>query len=255
MVQEISAPEAPQERLRPCPDPGFWLPAASISICACVLTRPTNLPACRGDSQTLYVSYRVRAGRTLSPSAGTSFQAHRLARAANRTAGLGRRQPADRCAPCRAPGRISRRHVAAGRAMLNRRLWEAGIFVIRDDPQGRRYKYRDERTGRLTKAFGFDLSPLVRATRNSKKSRPPPRSNATACASCAAAPLSARRGIDQALEELGAQGHDSEALRQLHRDAADLVVAARACRRSDELEVAVKALERRERSRNRWFVI
>jgi hypothetical protein len=34
-------------------------------------------------------------------------------------------------------------------------------------------------------------------------------------------------------------------MRQLHREAAELVIAARACRRSDELEVAVKALERR----------
>ena len=64
---------------------------------------------------------------------------------------------------------------------LNRRLWEAGIFVIRDDPQGRRYKYRDERTGRLTKAFGFDLSPLALRYDEFKKSPPTPRSNATAC--------------------------------------------------------------------------
>ena len=38
--------------------------------------------------------------------------------------------------------------------MLNRTLQEAGIFVMRDDPQGRRYDHRDDRTGRITKAFG-----------------------------------------------------------------------------------------------------
>jgi hypothetical protein len=53
--------------------------------------------------------------------------------------------------------------------LLNRRLWEAGIFVMRDDPQGRRYGHRDKRTGRVTKAFGFDLSPLALRCEEFKK--------------------------------------------------------------------------------------
>src|SRR5690242_15291512 len=53
--------------------------------------------------------------------------------------------------------------------LLNRRLWEAGIFVMRDDPQGRRYGHRDPRTGRITKAFGFDLSPLALRCEEFKK--------------------------------------------------------------------------------------
>jgi Replication protein C N-terminal domain len=44
---------------------------------------------------------------------------------------------------------------------LNRVLQEAGILVMRDDPQGRRYGYRDPKTGRITKAFGFDLALLM----------------------------------------------------------------------------------------------
>ena len=52
---------------------------------------------------------------------------------------------------------VCRRAVASAQS----RAGEAGIFVIRDDPQGRRYGYRDEKTGRITKAFGFDLSLLV----------------------------------------------------------------------------------------------
>jgi replication initiation protein RepC len=43
---------------------------------------------------------------------------------------------------------------------LNRALWEAGIFVIRDNPQGRRYGRRDAK-GRIIEAYGFDLSPLA----------------------------------------------------------------------------------------------
>jgi hypothetical protein len=55
----------------------------------------------------------------------------------------------------------------------------------------------------------------------------------------------ARRGIKQALEELCVQGQDNEAIWRLDCETDDLVVAARACKRSDELGVAVKALERR----------
>ena len=43
---------------------------------------------------------------------------------------------------------------------LNRLLWEAGIFVMRDHPQGKRYGRRDAK-GRIIEAYGFDLSPLA----------------------------------------------------------------------------------------------
>src|ERR1700722_14408274 len=41
---------------------------------------------------------------------------------------------------------------------LNRALFEAGIFVIRDNEQGKRYGRRGP-NGRIIEAFGFDLSP------------------------------------------------------------------------------------------------
>jgi replication initiation protein RepC len=44
---------------------------------------------------------------------------------------------------------------------LNRALFEAGIFVIRDNEQGKRYGHRDPVTDRITEAYGFDLSPLA----------------------------------------------------------------------------------------------
>ena len=43
---------------------------------------------------------------------------------------------------------------------LNRTLFEAGIFVIRDNEQGKRYGRRGP-DGRILEAFGFDLSPLA----------------------------------------------------------------------------------------------
>lgn len=55
----------------------------------------------------------------------------------------------------------------------------------------------------------------------------------------------ARKAIAQAAEELGAQGYDSEALQRLLQEASELVKAASQCQRSDELALAVKALERR----------
>lgn len=129
--------------------------------------------------------------------------------------------------------------------LLNRRLWEAGIFVMRDDPQGRRYGYRDKKTGRVTKAFGFDLSPLALRYAQFKKIAADAQIERNRMRSLRRRATLARRGINQAVEELGIQGHDSDKLRQLHSEAAELVIAARACRRSDKLEVAVKALERR----------
>ena len=44
---------------------------------------------------------------------------------------------------------------------LNRALFEAGVFVIRDNEQGKRYGRRDPETKRIIEAFGFDLSPLA----------------------------------------------------------------------------------------------
>ena len=43
---------------------------------------------------------------------------------------------------------------------LNRILFEAGIFVLRDSPTGKRYGRRDDQ-GRIIEAYGFDLSPLA----------------------------------------------------------------------------------------------
>src|ERR1700753_2932786 len=60
---------------------------------------------------------------------------------------------------------LSERRVQA----LNRALQEAGIFVMRDDPQGRRYGHRDPKTGNITKAFGFDLSLLMERHAEFKK--------------------------------------------------------------------------------------
>jgi replication initiation protein RepC len=128
---------------------------------------------------------------------------------------------------------------------LNRALWEAGIFVIRDDPQGRRYGRRDAQ-GRIIEAYGFDLSPLAQRFEEFKKIAAAAAIERNRMKKLRRRSTIARRGIAQAVEELAAHGDDSEALARLLRETAELVTAARSCTRSDELAVAVQALERRK---------
>ena len=129
--------------------------------------------------------------------------------------------------------------------LLNRTLQEAGIFVMRDDPQGRRYGYRDPKTGRITKAFGFDLSLLMERHEEFKKIAVEAQIERNRMKKLRQQKTLARKAIAQAAEELGAQGHDSEALQRLLQEAAELVKAGSQCDRSDELALAVQALERR----------
>jgi replication initiation protein RepC len=128
---------------------------------------------------------------------------------------------------------------------LNRELQEAGIFVMRDDPQGRRYGHRDRKTGRITKAFGFDLSLLMERHEEFKKIAADAEIERKRMKRLRQQKSIARTAIDQAAEELRVQGYDSEALRCLLQEAAELVEAGSQCHRSEELALAVQALERR----------
>ena len=93
---------------------------------------------------------------------------------------------------------------------LNRALFEAGIFVMRDNEQGKRYGRRDPETKRIVEAFGFDLSPLAlrydefvriaAAARIERERMRKLRRRATL----------ARRAIRQAGEELAAQAAEPE---------------------------------------------
>jgi replication initiation protein RepC len=127
---------------------------------------------------------------------------------------------------------------------LNRAVFEAGVFVIRDNPQGRRYGRRDAQ-GRIVEAYGFDLSPLalrytefVRIAAEAAAERARMGKLRRRC-------TLARKGIAQAIDELGVQGEDPATLNRLVRETAELVKAAKGCTRSEELVLAVKALERR----------
>jgi replication initiation protein RepC len=106
---------------------------------------------------------------------------------------------------------------------LNRVLAEAGIFVMRDDPQGRRYGHRDKKTDRITKAFGFDLSLLMERHEEFKKTAEAAQIERNRMKKLRQRKTLARKAIAQAAEELAAQGHDSEPLRRLMLETADFV--------------------------------
>jgi replication initiation protein RepC len=136
---------------------------------------------------------------------------------------------------------------------LNRALFEAGVFVIRDNEQGKRYGRRDPETKRIIEAFGFDLSPLAfrydefvrvaAAARVERDRMKGLRRRATL----------ARRAIRQAGEELAAQGHEPEGWRLLEEEeVAALALACRHASRSDELALIVVGLERRKTQAEEW---
>jgi len=129
---------------------------------------------------------------------------------------------------------------------LNRALQEAGIFVMRDDPQGRRYGHRDPKTGRITKAFGFDLSLLMERHEEFKKIAVEAQVERNRMKKLRQQKTIARKAIAQAAEELGVQGYDSEAVQYLMKETAELIKAGSRCHQSGDLAMVVQSLERRQ---------
>jgi len=128
--------------------------------------------------------------------------------------------------------------------MLVRDLCENGIFVMRDHPQGKRYGRRDNQ-GRIIEAYGFDLSRLAQRQAEFKQIAVDAEIERSRMRKLRRRTTTARQGIAQADEELGRQGHESEALACLMRETAELVAAAKRCTHSADLALAVQALENR----------
>jgi replication initiation protein RepC len=126
---------------------------------------------------------------------------------------------------------------------LNRALFEAGIFVIRDNEQGKRYGRRGP-DGRIVEAFGFDLSPMALRHEEFIRIAAAAKVERERMKELRRRKTLAIRAIRQALEELMAQGHDDETVRLLARETAELAVAARRAERSEDLGLIVKGLER-----------
>ena len=130
---------------------------------------------------------------------------------------------------------------------INRALIEAGLITMKDSPNGKRYGVRD-RAGRITEAYGFDLSPiaarhaefvgLAEAARAERAEMGRLRRRATI----------ARNGITQILETAAEYGIQGEDWVSLARDARNLAMALRRVERPEEMVVGVESLERRQRA-------
>jgi replication initiation protein RepC len=143
--------------------------------------------------------------------------------------------------------------LSAGRVkLLNRVLFEQGIFVIRDNEQGKRYGRRDAQ-GRIVEAYGFDLSPLaqrydefVRIAAEAKVERD--RMNALR-----KRVTIARRAIRATGEALAALGPLAPDWQRIESETAALIEAKRRAERSNDLTLIAEALERRQNEVEQWL--
>ena len=136
---------------------------------------------------------------------------------------------------------------------LNRILFEAGIFVIRDNEQGRRFGHRDPVTKRLTEAYGFDLSPLAQRYDEFVGLAAAARVERDRMKALRRRVTLARRAVRQAGEALAATGNLPASWASLAADVAALVKAARQAQRSEELALVAKALENRKAEAEQWL--
>jgi replication initiation protein RepC len=128
--------------------------------------------------------------------------------------------------------------------MLIRQLGEAGLFVMRDHPQGKRFGRRDKQD-HIIEAYGFDLSRLAQRQDEFKQIAVEAGIERDRMRKLRRRKTQAKRGIAQAIEELGRQGDSSEDLDQLMQEAAELVKEGNACTHSADLAMVVEALESR----------
>lgn len=135
---------------------------------------------------------------------------------------------------------------------LNRILFGAGIFVMRDHPTGKRFGRRGP-DGRIVEAYGFDLSPLalrhdefVRIAAEAKVERERMRRLRTRA-------TLARRGVAQAGEALARHLTLPEGWPRLKTEVAGLAAAARKARASEALSVIVAGLEARKDEVEQWL--
>jgi replication initiation protein RepC len=135
---------------------------------------------------------------------------------------------------------------------LNRALFEGGVFVMRDNEQGKRYGRRDPETKRIIEAFGFDLSPLALRYDEFVRVAAAARVERDRMKGLRRRATLARRAIRQAGEELAAQGCEPEGWRPLEEEVAALTFACRHASRSDDLMVIVGGLEGRKTQVEQW---
>jgi replication initiation protein RepC len=127
---------------------------------------------------------------------------------------------------------------------LNRTLFEAGIFVMRDNEQGKRYGRRGP-DKRILQAFGFDLSPLAQRYDEFVRIAADARVERKRMKDLRRRVTLARRTVRQIGDELTALEALPAEWPRIERDVAALIEQARKATRSDELGQIAVSLERR----------
>jgi replication initiation protein RepC len=136
--------------------------------------------------------------------------------------------------------------------ILNRALFEAGVFILRDSETGKRYGRRDA-NGRIVEAYGFDLSPLAYRFEEFIRIAAEARAERERMRALKKRATCARRAIGQAGETLAAANAAPPLWPQLAAETADLVASIRQARRSDDMEVITAGLERRKVQAETWL--
>jgi replication initiation protein RepC len=129
---------------------------------------------------------------------------------------------------------------------LNRCLIEASLVTMKDSPNGKRYGRRDAR-GRITEAYGFDLSPLAARYAEFVRLAEEGRAEREVMARLRRRATIARKGIVQILETARDYDLAGQDWATLAGDAQAIVRALKRAERPDEMEVGVASLEQRQR--------
>ncbi|MGE0278641.1 MAG: plasmid replication protein RepC [Nitrospiraceae bacterium] len=130
---------------------------------------------------------------------------------------------------------------------LNRALIEAGVITMKDSPNGKRYGRRDPRTGFITEAYGFDLSPIAARHAEFVRLAEEARAERAEMGRLRRRATIARNGIAQILETAAEYGFSGEEWIALHRDALDLAQTLKTVGGPEEMALGVEGLERRQR--------
>ena len=130
---------------------------------------------------------------------------------------------------------------------INRALIEAGVMTMKDSPNGKRYGVRD-RAGRITEAYGFDLSPIAARHAEFVRLAEEARAERAEMGRLRRRATIARKGITQILETAAEYGLQGEDWAGLARDARSLATALRTVERPAEMLLGVESLERRQRA-------
>ena len=130
---------------------------------------------------------------------------------------------------------------------INRALIEAGLITMKDSPNGKRYGRRD-RHGRITEAYGFDLSPMAARHAEFVRVAEAARAKRAEMGRLRRRATIARNGITQILETAAEYGFQGEEWTTLARDSRNLARGLRTVERIEAMALGVESLERRQRA-------